>query len=93
MEGTFNNIKDKIYKVILNDVVILLMAIFSVFLFNFWYLAIPLAIYSLIASIQKIKESGRAISKVAMVFSVLGIVFCAMMYISIFLMLCSELVL
>ena len=40
----------------LNDVVILLMAIFSVFLFNFWYLAIPLAIYSLIASMQKIKE-------------------------------------
>ena len=93
MEEILANLKEKIKisKLMkLNNVVMLIMAIFSVILGYFWYLALPLAIVTLIDAIMKIKERGETLPKVSMVFSVVGIVHCVMVYISIFLMLYSE---
>ena len=95
MENILYKIKNYLKKIDLtkiNDIVMLIMAIFSVILGYFWYIAIPLAVLTLIASIKKIKEIGNTLPKVSMVFSVISIVHCIMVYISIFLMLFSELV-
>ena len=95
MEEALNKVKSffdtkKLVKI--NDVVLLIMAIFSVLLGFFWYLGLPLAIISLIKKKKKIKEFGNTMPKVAAVFSIVGILHCVMLYISVFLMFYSELV-
>lgn len=91
-ETTTNNNEQKksIFSKI-NSVAALIMAIASVILGYFWYLSIPLGVIALIASMNKIKETGKALPKVAMIISVIGIVHCAMVYISAFFLLYSSL--
>lgn len=92
MEETLSNNNEQKKSIFskINSVAAFIMAIASVILGYFWYLSIPLAVVALIASMKKIKETGKTFPKVALVISVIGIVHCTMVYISIFFMIYSA---
>jgi hypothetical protein len=92
MEETLSNNNEQKKSIFskINGVVALIMAIASVILGYFWYLAIPLGVIALIASMKKIKETGKTLPKAAMIISVIGIVHCVMVYVSVFFMIYSS---
>ena len=92
MEETLSNNNEQKKSIFskINGVVALIMAIASVILGYFWYLAIPLGVVALIASINKIKETGKMLPKVSMIISIIGIVHCVMVYVSVFFILYSS---
>lgn len=65
-----------------SDIIVLIASIVSIIFGAYWYLALTFGILSLIYSISSIKERGNVLAKVSTVFSILGIVNCAMIYLS-----------
>lgn len=80
---SLKNNKNVDRKYLKSDIIFLIVAILSVFTSTIWYLTLILATLSLIYSIRRIKEDGSTIAKVATSFSIVGIVNCALIYISI----------
>lgn len=80
---SLKNNKNVDRKYLKSDIIFLIVAILSFFTSTIWYLTLILATLSLIYSIRRIKEDGSTIAKVATSFSIVGIVNCALIYISI----------
>lgn len=80
---SLKNNKNVDRKYLKSDIIFLIVAILSLFTSTIWYLTLILATLSLIYSIRRIKEDGSTIAKVATSFSIVGIVNCALIYISI----------
>ena len=64
------------------DILCLIASILSIFIVGFWYLALPMAITTLVLSLKRIKESGSVLAKTTTSFSIIGIVNCVFWYVS-----------
>lgn len=72
------NVSRRVFK----DVVCLVGSIVSIMFCTIWYISLTLSICSLVYSIKSIKTRGNALAKVTTVFSIIGMVACALVYIS-----------
>lgn len=73
-----------------SDIICLIASIVSIFFGTFWYIALAFSILPLIYAISSIRERGNILAKITTVFSILGIVNCAMIYISLIMIIISA---
>lgn len=73
-----------------SDIICLIASIVSVFFGTFWYIALTFSILPLIYSISSIRNRGNVLAKITTVFSIWGIVNCAMIYISTIMLIITQ---